>query len=82
MKHSAATLEDKYQVDSDRFYLTGSQALVRLPLLQRQLDQLAGLNTGGYISGYQARVRMDGEEFTTRGYSEHIDERHPRRPNQ
>lgn len=36
----------------------------------------------GYISGYQARVRMDGEEFTTRGYSEHIDERHPRRPNQ
>ncbi|MDS1116159.1 hypothetical protein RD149_20655 [Gordonia westfalica] len=35
----------------------------------------------GYISGYRARVRMDGEEFSTRGYSEHIDERHPRRPN-
>ena len=53
MKHSAATLEDKYQVDSDRFFLTGSQALVRLPMLQRQLDQLAGLNTGGFISGYR-----------------------------
>ena len=53
MKHATATLEDKYQVDSDRFYLTGSQALVRLPLLQRQLDQRAGLNTGGYISGYR-----------------------------
>ena len=30
MKHSAVTLEDKYEVDSDRFYLTGTQALVRL----------------------------------------------------
>ncbi|MEO9330016.1 DUF6670 family protein [Gordonia aurantiaca] len=31
----------------------------------------------GYISGYSAQVRLDGEEFTTRGYSEHIDERVP-----
>jgi indolepyruvate ferredoxin oxidoreductase len=53
MKHAAATLDDKYQVDSERYFLTGSQALVRLPLLQRQLDQQAGLNTGGYISGYR-----------------------------
>ena len=53
MKHSAATLDDKYQVDSNRFYVTGTQALVRLPLLQRQLDVAAGLNTGGYISGYR-----------------------------
>ena len=53
MKHSAVTLADKYQVDSDRYYLTGSQALVRLPLLQRQLDVAAGLNTGGYVSGYR-----------------------------
>jgi len=53
MKHSAVTLDDKYQVDSDRFYLTGTQALVRLPLLQRRLDVAAGLNTGGYISGYR-----------------------------
>ncbi len=53
MKHSAVTLDDKYQVDSDRYFLTGSQALVRLPLLQRQLDQQAGLNTAGYISGYR-----------------------------
>ena len=53
MKHSAVTLADKYQVDSDRFYLTGTQALVRLPLLQRQLDVAAGLNTAGYVSGYR-----------------------------
>jgi indolepyruvate ferredoxin oxidoreductase len=53
MKHSAVTLDDKYQVDSDRFYLTGTQALVRLPLLQRKLDVAAGLNTAGFVSGYR-----------------------------
>ena len=53
MKHSAVTLEDKYEIDSDRFYLTGTQALVRLPLLQRQLDVAAGLNTAGFVSGYR-----------------------------
>jgi indolepyruvate ferredoxin oxidoreductase len=53
MKHSAVTLDDKYQVGSDRYFLTGSQALVRLPLLQRELDVAAGLNTAGYISGYR-----------------------------
>ena len=53
MKHSTVTLEDKYAVDSDRFYLTGTQALVRLPMLQRRLDVAAGLNTAGYVSGYR-----------------------------
>src|SRR6185437_4345320 len=53
MKHSAVTLEDKYEIGSDRFYLTGTQALVRLPLLQRQLDVAAGLNTAGFVSGYR-----------------------------
>ncbi len=53
MKHSAVTLEDKYLLDSDRFYLTGTQALVRLPMLQRKRDLAAGLNTAGYVSGYR-----------------------------
>jgi indolepyruvate ferredoxin oxidoreductase len=53
MKHSAVTLEDKYRLDSDRFFLTGTQALVRLPMLQRQLDVAAGLNTAGFVSGYR-----------------------------
>lgn len=53
MKHSAVTLDDKWRTDADRFYLTGTQALVRLPMLQRELDQAAGLNTAGYISGYR-----------------------------
>src|SRR5271169_5583879 len=46
-------LEDKYRLDSGRIYLSGIQALVRLPLLQRQRDRAAGLVTGGFISGYR-----------------------------
>ena len=53
MKHSAMTLDDKYAVEIDRVYLTGTQALVRLPLLQRELDRKAGLNTACFISGYR-----------------------------
>ena len=47
------TLEDKYSLDQGRVFLTGTQALVRLLLLQHQRDALAGLNTAGYVSGYR-----------------------------
>jgi indolepyruvate ferredoxin oxidoreductase len=47
------TLEDKYALNRGRVFLTGTQALVRLLLLQRQRDALAGLNTAGYVSGYR-----------------------------
>ena len=53
MQLAAVTLEDKYTLQSGRVYLSGVQALVRLPLLQRQRDRAAGLNTGGFISGYR-----------------------------
>ena len=49
----AVTLDDKYVLDEGRIYLTGTQALVRLPMMQRQRDKAAGLNTGGFISGYR-----------------------------
>ncbi|HLZ05578.1 MAG TPA: indolepyruvate ferredoxin oxidoreductase family protein [Bradyrhizobium sp.] len=53
MTLAAVTLDDKYVQESGRIYLSGIQALVRLPLMQRQRDQAAGLNTGGFISGYR-----------------------------
>ena len=53
MKHSAVSLQDKYTVDSGRVYITGIQALVRLPMMQRRRDLAAGLDTAGYISGYR-----------------------------
>ncbi len=46
-------LDDKYELESGRVYLTGAQAFVRLLMLQRQRDKLAGLNTGGFVSGYR-----------------------------
>ena len=47
------TLEDKYTATQGRIYLSGIQALVRLPLMQRLRDQAQGLNTAGFISGYR-----------------------------
>ena len=46
-------LDDKYRLDAKRIYLSGVQALVRLPMLQRERDRAAGLNTAGFISGYR-----------------------------
>ena len=47
------SLDDKYALDSGRVFLTGAQAFVRLLILQRQRDALAGLNTAGFVSGYR-----------------------------
>ncbi|HKT54028.1 MAG TPA: indolepyruvate ferredoxin oxidoreductase family protein, partial [Caulobacteraceae bacterium] len=46
-------LEDKYLRASGRVFLTGIEALVRLPMLQQQRDRSAGRNTAGFISGYR-----------------------------
>src|SRR5450830_1896609 len=46
-------LDDKYTATSGSIFLSGIQALVRLPLLQYVRDQQAGLNTAGFISGYR-----------------------------
>ena len=47
------SLEDKYALNSGRAFMSGVQALVRLPMLQRQRDLLEGKNTAGLISGYR-----------------------------
>ena len=46
-------LEDRYLRTSGRVFLTGTQALVKLPLMQAALDRSQGLNTAGLISGYR-----------------------------
>ncbi len=50
---SEVSLDDKYTLSSGRIYLSGIQALVRLPILQYERDKAAGLNTGGFVSGYR-----------------------------
>lgn len=47
------SLNDKYLLDKGRAYMSGIEALVRLPILQHQRDQQRGLNTACYISGYR-----------------------------
>ena len=49
----SVTLDDKYTLDYGRAFMSGTHALVRLPMLQKQRDERAGLNTGGFISGYR-----------------------------
>ena len=53
MSKRKISLNDKYALDTTRAYLTGIEALVRLPILQHQRDLEAGLNTAGFISGYR-----------------------------
>jgi indolepyruvate ferredoxin oxidoreductase len=50
---AGASLDDKYTLDKGRVFLTGTQALIRLLLLQRERDLRAGLNTAGFVSGYR-----------------------------
>ena len=53
MALAAVSLDDKYALERGRVYLTGIQALVRLPMMQRQRDAAAGLETACFISGYR-----------------------------
>ncbi|MCB1692644.1 MAG: indolepyruvate ferredoxin oxidoreductase family protein [Pseudomonadales bacterium] len=46
-------LSDKYAQHTGRVFLTGTQALARLPMLQQELDKARGLSTAGFISGYR-----------------------------
>jgi indolepyruvate ferredoxin oxidoreductase len=53
LARSEASLEDRWSAPEGWFYMTGMQALVRLPIQQRLRDAAASLNTGGYVSGYR-----------------------------
>ena len=45
-------LADRYQKVEGHFFLTGIQALARLPIQQLRNDRVAGLNTAAFVSGY------------------------------
>ncbi len=47
------SLDDKYDLTKDRVFITGTQAIVRLMLMQKERDRRAGLNTAGFVSGYR-----------------------------
>src|SRR5699024_2708573 len=71
------SLDDKYTLSEGRAFMSGTQALVRLPMLQQARDHTAGLQTAGFISGYrgsplgaldqalwQARAHLDAHCIT------------------
>jgi indolepyruvate ferredoxin oxidoreductase len=49
----SVSLDDKYSLQTGRAFMSGTQALVRLPMLQKKRDAVFGLNTAGFISGYR-----------------------------
>ena len=49
----SVSLDDKYTAKSGRVYVSGAQALVRLPLEQARRDAAAGHHTAGFVSGYR-----------------------------
>lgn len=62
------SLEDKYTQERGRAFMSGVQALVRLPMVQQLRDAQAGLQTAGFISGYrgsplQAMIRRSGRRL-------------------
>ncbi len=52
VKH-VVSLQDKFNLSESRQILTGTQAVVRLLLMQKERDRQAGLNTAGYVTGYR-----------------------------
>ena len=71
----SVTLDDKYGLSQGRAFMSGVQALVRLPMLQRQRDVRAGLNTAGFISGYRGSP-LGGYDQALWAAKKHLAENH------
>jgi hypothetical protein len=69
------SLDDKYTVERGRVFLTGTQALIRLLMLQRTRDELAGLNTAGFVSGYRGSP-LGGLDQALWRAQKHLDSHH------
>src|SRR3982075_1052294 len=69
------SLDQKYTQASGHVFLTGIQALVRLPMAQIRRDRAAGLNTAGFVSGYRGSplAGYDQQLFAARKHLEQYD---------
>ncbi len=74
INQGAISLEQKYTASSGHVFLTGIQALVRLPMAQIRRDRAAGLNTAGFISGYRGSPLggYDQQLFAARKHLEQL----------
>jgi indolepyruvate ferredoxin oxidoreductase len=71
----AVTLEDKYTLERGQVFMSGVQALVRLPMLQRQRDALVGRQTAGFVSGYRGSP-LGGYDQALWGAQKHLKAQH------
>ena len=72
---SNTSLEDKYTMERGRVFMTGTQALVRVALLQQERDARAGLNTAGFITGYRGSP-LGGLDMSLWRAQKHLDSHH------
>ena len=53
MTRNRVSLDDKFDLSKERIFISGTQALIRLVLMQKERARQAGLNTAGYVTGYR-----------------------------
>ncbi|HQZ44953.1 MAG TPA: indolepyruvate ferredoxin oxidoreductase family protein, partial [Usitatibacteraceae bacterium] len=75
MSAAPLSLDEKYTRETGRIFLNGTQALVRLALVQRSRDRAAGLNTAGFISGYRGSP-LGGLDQALWKAKEHLESNH------
>ncbi len=63
LRAHAVSLDDKYTQTAGMAFMSGVQALVRLPMLQRVRDLAAGKSTAGFISGYRGSPLGSYDQF-------------------
>lgn len=71
------SLDDKYTLERGRAFITGTQALIRLPMQQRMRDARAGLNTAGFITGYRGSP-LGSVDQTAMKAKKHLEAQHVR----
>ncbi|RJG04942.1 indolepyruvate ferredoxin oxidoreductase family protein [Noviherbaspirillum cavernae] len=69
------SLDDKFTLERGRAFITGTQAFIRLAMMQRQRDLKAGLNTAGFITGYRGSP-LGSVDLTAMKARKHLDAHH------
>jgi len=70
-------LDDRWTLERGRAYMSGTQALLRLAILQRQRDAAAGRNTAGFITGYRGSPLGSVDQNAWRA-KKHLEKHHIR----
>jgi len=70
---ASVTLDDKFSRSEGVAFMTGTQALLRIVMDQARRDRAAGLNTGGFVTGYRGSP-LGNVDLTAWRAKQHMDE--------